>query len=308
MNKKIIILIVVVILLGIGMSFYFVNKNENIIQQNTNQENLTQEIMQIAQVTFLCKNNKTIDATFYQGKEVPVEPGQMPIPSGSVKIILSDGRNFDLSQTISASGARYANNDESFVFWNKGNGAFILENNAETDYTDCVALAKDPGGLPNTYLDSDNGFTIRYPADYLLNTSYRYQGFGPGKEIDGIKITIPESLAAGTNLSSYDSGVSVEVIPDAQDCNANLFLNGNVETQTITDDREYSFASTTEGAAGNFYEEMVWAFPATNSCIGVRYLIHSTNIANYPEGTVSEFNYNSLIEQFDKIRHSLIVL
>ena len=43
-----------------------------------------------------------------------------------------------LLQAISASGARYANTDESFVFWNKGNTAFIEENQKIT-FKDCIA-------------------------------------------------------------------------------------------------------------------------------------------------------------------------
>ncbi len=130
---------------------------------------------------------------------------------------------------------------------------------------------------------------------------------GPGKDISGVKFTIPSSLATGTNLSSFDTGVSVEIIPATQDCNAGLFLDGNVNVQTVTDNgSEYSFASTTQGAAGNRYEEEVWAIPGTNPCIAIRYFIHSTNIGNYPEGTVSEFDQTTLISQFDKIRQSLI--
>lgn len=65
-----------------------------------------------------------------------------PIPSGSVKIILSDGRTFNLPQTISADGGRYANSDESFVFWSKGDGAMVLENNIEKNYMGCVVSVK----------------------------------------------------------------------------------------------------------------------------------------------------------------------
>jgi membrane-bound inhibitor of C-type lysozyme len=44
-----------------------------------------------------------------------------------------------LPQAMSGSGARYANKDESFVFWNKGNTAFITEGAAgEETYSDCV--------------------------------------------------------------------------------------------------------------------------------------------------------------------------
>jgi len=51
----------------------------------------------------------------------------MPVPTGSVSLVLSDKREMILKQTISASGIRYANPDESFIFWSKGNGAFISE-------------------------------------------------------------------------------------------------------------------------------------------------------------------------------------
>jgi membrane-bound inhibitor of C-type lysozyme len=41
---------------------------------------------------------------------------------------------------LSGSGARYANKDESFVFWNKGDTAFITEGaSGEETYSDCVA-------------------------------------------------------------------------------------------------------------------------------------------------------------------------
>jgi membrane-bound inhibitor of C-type lysozyme len=61
---------------------------------------------------FACRDGKTISATFY---------------SNSVELKLSDGRSFNVPQTLSGSGARYANSDETFEFWNKGDTAFITE-------------------------------------------------------------------------------------------------------------------------------------------------------------------------------------
>jgi len=92
----------------------------------------------IAQAAYLCSGGKTIQAAFYKGEDYPVQPGEMPIPSGSVKVILSDGRNFNLARTISADGGRYANPDESFIFWDKGNTVLVLENGAEKDYKECL--------------------------------------------------------------------------------------------------------------------------------------------------------------------------
>ena len=263
----------------------------------------------VTHVNYLCENNKTISADFYKSESKPVQPGEMPHPSGKVKLSLSDGRKFELAQTISADGGRYANEDESFIFWSKGNGAIVLENNIEKDYKGCIVVSPDLGAVPNTYLNSKLGFTIRYPKEYLVDTNYKYQALGPGKEIEGVKFIIPGSFATGTNLSSFDTGVSVEEIKDVSDCNASLFLGGNVKPQMIKDNNvEYSFASSTDAGAGNRYEEQVWAFPETNPCLAIRYFIHYTVLENYPKGSISEFNRNALINQFDQIRRSFIQL
>ena len=76
----------------------------------------------------------------------------------------------------------------------------------------------------------------------------------------------------------------------------------------ITDNNvEYSFASSTDAGAGNRYEEQVWAFPETNPCLAVRYFIHYGVLKNYHQGSISEFNRDALIDQFDKIRTLLFI-
>ena len=77
-----------------------------------------------AEAKFACDGGKTIDAAFY---------------SDSVELKLSDGRSLTLPQAMSGSGARYADADESLVFWNKGDTAFITEGSDEDQtYSDCV--------------------------------------------------------------------------------------------------------------------------------------------------------------------------
>ncbi len=78
-------------------------------------------------VTFYCDSGKTIHATFYLDDDKETD------------LVLSDGRTLSVPHAMSASGARYANVDETFVFWNKGDTAFITEGkNFETTYANCV--------------------------------------------------------------------------------------------------------------------------------------------------------------------------
>ncbi|MEZ5874962.1 MAG: MliC family protein [Hyphomicrobiales bacterium] len=78
----------------------------------------------VATAVFKCADGKSIDATFYADK---------------VDLKLSDGRSMSVPQAMSASGARYANEDETFVFWNKGNTAFVTEGaDQKMTYADCA--------------------------------------------------------------------------------------------------------------------------------------------------------------------------
>lgn len=75
-------------------------------------------------VIFSCTDSKKITAKFYSEDDKYVD------------LVLNDGTMISLPHATSASGARYAKPDESFVFWNKGDTAFITENGTTT-YSNC---------------------------------------------------------------------------------------------------------------------------------------------------------------------------
>ncbi|MDE2001791.1 MAG: MliC family protein [Patescibacteria group bacterium] len=272
----------------------------------------------IAEVSYQCDGGKTIQAAYYAGETKPAAaPGQPPTPGGSVALRLSDGRTLDLYQTISADGARYSDGNpsvqgsESIVFWSKGNGAMVLEHNTDLTYSGCVKIAPNPGDLPLIYTNGADGFSIRYPADYTLDSAYSYQALGPGKDIAGVKFTIPESFAKGTNLSD-DTYLSVEEIPQAKQCTADLFmyagaLRGHAPVTLADGDTTYSVASSTDAAVGNRYEETLYAIPGSNPCIAVRYFIHYGVLENYPPGMVTAFDHAALTKQFDEMRRTLVL-
>lgn len=271
----------------------------------------------IATATYYCAGDKTIEAVYKESSATTqIVPGEPPQPTGEVDLTLSDGRSFDLKQTISASGARYSDGDpdivgdETFVFWNKGHEALVLENNEQKTYLNCIEAKADPGGLPLVYANGADGFSLRYPNNFTVDSDYTYTQLGGDATILGTKFTIDPEMATGTNLSA-DSYISIETNASTTDaCSAQDFLNlkdGQTAESLTHDDTTYSIASSTDAGAGNRYEEWVYAIAGTRPCRAIRYFIHYTVFENYPEGAVARFDHAKLLTTFDAIRDSLIV-
>lgn len=124
--KTILPLAIVAILIVAGL--FFLSQNQK--------SNPTKEISDVIQVSptevvntanFICADNKSIQTKFTKD---------------SVDVVLSDARTMKLTQTVSASGARYANADESFIFWNKGDTAFVEEAGQMT-FKECVVVVPE---------------------------------------------------------------------------------------------------------------------------------------------------------------------
>ena len=115
--KNALFIVIITMLVFTGISC----QNQKPLPKITVAEKATGSI--INSVAFSCAGNKTVQALFFADK---------------AELTLSDGRQRLLLQAISASGARYVNTDESFVFWTKGNTAFIEESQKIT-FKDCIA-------------------------------------------------------------------------------------------------------------------------------------------------------------------------
>ena len=159
------------------------------------------------------------------------------------------------------------------------------------------------GVATSTYATST--YSIVYPQDFTVDETYVNTEVNPKKPIHGVSFTIPGTMATGTNLSA-DTHVAVEQLPRAKKCTADIYLQQNVKPVDTTDGGvAYSVATTSDAGAGNFYEEMVYALSGSSPCTAVRYFIHSSNIQNYPDGAVKEFDHAALLSAFDSIRQSL---
>ncbi len=153
----------------------------------------------IAQITYNCNDGKTISASFFKGETKTVKPGEPPVPAGSVMIVLSDGRSFDLPQTISADGGRYANADESFIFWSKGDGAIVMENNIES-YKGCVLPSKDSVSQEGLKVLSPNGGEA-----WLKGQTVQISWSAP-KEIQSVNIRL--SIAGDSEGQGFNAAIA----------------------------------------------------------------------------------------------------
>ena len=106
--------------------FWFLSRRkESVFSRNDfSMDSSTSSVVGSAE--FSCDKSKSIRAVFM---------------TNGAEITLSDGRTMNLSQAVSADGGRYANSDESFVFWTKGKGAFVNENGTTT-YANCIVSNK----------------------------------------------------------------------------------------------------------------------------------------------------------------------
>jgi hypothetical protein len=162
---------------------------------------------------------------------------------------------------------------------------------------------QEPAPTTKAFASTTLGYSLTYPMQYT--ESLQNYPFSSTKSIRGVKFTIPASMATGTNLSA-DSYVSIEQLPNAKLCTGDIYLIANVKAQALTEGSvEYSVASSTGAAAGNRYEEIVYALKGSSPCTAVRYYIHGANVGNYPTGTVQEFNRAALLEQFDQVRRTV---
>jgi len=103
---------------------------------------LAQAPSPVATVQYSCAGGKSLAAAYFDGPARTAPDGQ-PIPGGRVVLTLADGKTLTLPQTLSGSGIRYANQGETFVFWSKGDTAFVEEGPKQTvTYEKCVGKRK----------------------------------------------------------------------------------------------------------------------------------------------------------------------
>jgi hypothetical protein len=149
------------------------------------------------------------------------------------------------------------------------------------------------------YTNSATGFSLTYPDFFApVHTVSGNYKFAPGLTLGVVDSPFYEN----TNLS--EAYVFVGSSSDAQMVATCIEPNqtGGAPEQLVGNEvfNGYTFVhSTSEGvAAGNSYQQEIYRMTRSRVCYEVILYLHSTNVGNYPDGTVTEFDRNGIIERF----------
>lgn len=196
----------------------------------------------LSTVVYQCDEGKFISAAFYEGTPAPAPaPGEPPTPVGSVELSLNGAASTTLAQTISASGVRYANTDESFVFWSKGDEALVMRNNAmDPAYTNCRTAAGYEGWSAAT----TNGVTFKYPNPF------------PGSYVSAV--TWPPEVTKLTGVYTCAPATSTTA-------GAPQRVEKTIQGST------YCVTTSNEGAAGSTYVTSVYTTHGFQVTLVLRY-------------------------------------
>jgi membrane-bound inhibitor of C-type lysozyme len=293
MKPSLAIIIVIIILAVAGVAYWAYAPKAQAPTTTASSTATTQNV-----VTYSCDSSKTINATY---------------GTNSVKIVLSDGRTFNLPHVESGSGIRYEQGSgtaQDVQFSSEGDNAFLMENNVMT-YSNCVAGTSSATTSGNvmlkSYTDQGKTFTFNYPNAFTLS------GGGVGYTQDWMlnstamglvlaKLTVPSSLQPKTNFNeaTLTVGTSADATAVSQ-CLTNV--NGLPSTKsTVTiNGVQYTKIVYSDAAAGNRYDTTSYRTVRNNQCYVIEYTIHYGNIDNYPaDSGIKAFNESqvqNLLEQ-----------
>ena len=186
----------------------------------------------------------------------------------------------------------------------------LKSGNDQTQYT--LRLAIIPPGLDALYFPYKNpstGLSITYSDT-----------FAPAIPVSANYKTEPELALQFIDSEAYYNTNLGEVYflvsstSDAQivkTCTEPNQKGGSPEQVIDTEGiNGYTFIhSRAEGAgAGNLYQQEIYRMVNSNVCYEVIYFIHSTNIGNYPPGTVTEFDRDAILLQLYGVFSTFLII
>ncbi len=234
----------------------------------------------------------------------------------TVTLALPDSRLLTLPQTVSGSGIRYESTSTAVdeLFESEGDWAQLTEND-QTTYDNCrAAHVIESYGEPGEriYTDQSNTFSFVFPDAFLIvgdepgyGTDWMTNTTASGMllaEVDMLRTEQPQTNFGGARVTFGTSADPTAV------AGCLTYNPGGDQTQvpstTVINGVTFTKFISSDAGAGNFYNTTSYRTVRGGQCYALEYTIHSTNIGDYPAGTVQGFDVNAVQAQLEKVVQS----
>ncbi|MDD3656956.1 MAG: MliC family protein [Atribacterota bacterium] len=179
-------------------------------------------------------------------------------------ILLFNGQNYILQRVISGSGSRYANDDESIVFW-EHQGEVILEIDGEIVAQNCVL---DKGS--DDWKEFKSNDIIFQAPEYLEAEYVSFQKWPPEIKILTNKNDWP------WEIEIKNEELACQTSPEESSFSRRFYkqnING----------RNYCIRAESEGAAGSVYTDYTYFVIYKGNLISINFVLRFSNCSHYPE-------------------------
>lgn len=190
----------------------------------------SEDVAIVREEALTCTDGTMLNVTYLEDEHVIVE---------------LDGVPYELTPAVSASGARYANTDESFVFWNRGAESMVLVD-GEIVYEGC--RAEDAATERYTTEAIANGYALSFvpPAGATVSlerdTFYKVLYAGPQNEYpaltDGFTVTM--------TILAKDPAASLQSFVEGERDSIRTAVDAPITEATINNREALSFDYQTE--------------------------------------------------------------
>jgi hypothetical protein len=149
-----------------------------------------------------------------------------------------------------------------------------------------------------TYTNSTYGFEFMYPKT-MQSVSPTYSNL----ENKIVQVQISKDTYPKTNFGDADFSVAVQSAKSLKDClQMNVAeISGGFSSKVNINGTDFYTAKGTGAGAGNLYESNWYRTLSGQNCIELGETIHTSNIGNYPTGTVTEVDKAEVQKKLDDI-------
>ena len=146
-----------------------------------------------------------------------------------------------------------------------------------------------PGVRTVLYEDTQLGISLHRPEDTTIEKT-GFEQFLPLTQAAAVAFVLPKALFKGTNLLEAGAYIGQKATADVPAPWADPYEGETAAGTTSINGVSWATFTSSEGAAGNIYDERVYRTAHNGTCYEIAELLHSAEIGNYDPGTVTEFD------------------